>query len=286
MNLKITVIMVVCNEEEFVEPCLRSVIGVSDELIVCHDGPCYDQSIEIAKRFTKQVHVNEFRGAPEANVIRMLKHAKNDWILTIDCDEALSEPLIERIKGLKETDKITHYYAIWKACYVNEAAEKQGRTKKKKNADRLFLFKKSAMKWIGIPHRSAIFEGERGEILENIEHRAKHQEYTLYELLTKKLLPFARNDAKIRVVYPLEAYGIDDIESSLLRRDRLRHKYPLVVCLPLALISFARALLTAFKSENTYIFFKLLRWVVAHFAYQLFLGYYLFKAKRECRIQD
>jgi glycosyltransferase involved in cell wall biosynthesis len=278
MNLKITAIIIVCNEEEHVEPCLRSVIDVVDELIVCHDGPCCNRSVEIAKQFTEQVYINEFRGAPETNVIKMLKHAKNDWILRIDCDETLSEPLIEQIKKLEETDKITHYCAIWKACYANEATE---RSKRNKAADRFFLFKKSATKWIGIPHRAPVFEGEKSEIFENIEHWAKHQEYTLYELLTKKLWPFSKNDAKIRVVYPLEIYGIDNVATSLLKRDSLRHKYPLLVCFPLALVSFVRALFRAFKSENISIFFKALKWAVAHFAYQLFLGYHLFVVNRK-----
>jgi glycosyltransferase involved in cell wall biosynthesis len=277
MNLKITAIIIVCNEEEYVEPCLRSVIDVVDELIVCHDGPCCNRTVEIAKQFTDQVYIAEFRGACEPNVIRMLKHAKNDWILRIDCDETLSEPLIEQIKKLEETNKITHYCAIWKACYANEAI----RAKKKAPADRLFLFKKTAAKGIGIPHRALVIEGEKGDIFENIEHRAKHQEYTLYELLTKKLWPFSKNDARIRVVYPLETYGIDNVATLLLKRDRLRHKYPLLVCFPLALLSFVRALIGAFKSENISIFFKALKWSVAHFAYQLFLGYYIFKAKKE-----
>jgi len=277
MSLKITAIIVVCNEEDMVGPCLKSVIEVADELIVCHDGPCHNRTVEIAKQFTDQVYVNEFRGAPETNVIKMLKHAKNDWILRIDCDETLSEELIKRIKELNEADNITHYCAIWKACYADESII----AKKEAPADRLFLFRKSAMKWIGIPHRIPVFEGEKVEIFENIEHRAKHQEYTLCELLTKKMWPFSKNDARIRVVYPLETYGIDNVKTSLLKRDYLRHKYPLLVCFPLALLSFVRALIGAFKSENIHLFFKGLKWSVAHFAYQLFLGYQLFIANKE-----
>src|SRR3954469_11955106 len=89
------------NEEDLVEHALRSMRPVVDELIVCHDGPCRDRSVERAKPFADQLHVAEFRGAPEANCIKMLRLASHDWILRIDCDETLSGRMIAELQRIK-----------------------------------------------------------------------------------------------------------------------------------------------------------------------------------------
>jgi len=45
----------------------------ADEILVAHDGPCADRSVELARKFTPHVFVHEFRGAPETNLIRLIR---------------------------------------------------------------------------------------------------------------------------------------------------------------------------------------------------------------------
>lgn len=78
------------NEEEVIGRCLRSLEGI-DEIIV-HDTGSTDKTREIAEKLGARViagkpivpfHFSEARN-------EAMRHAKNDWILTIDCDEVLA----------------------------------------------------------------------------------------------------------------------------------------------------------------------------------------------------
>jgi glycosyltransferase involved in cell wall biosynthesis len=51
--LAITAVVAVHNEEAFVRPCLASLAALADEILVAHDGPCRDRSVEIAREFTR-----------------------------------------------------------------------------------------------------------------------------------------------------------------------------------------------------------------------------------------
>ena len=82
--MKITAILVAHNEDDQIERALLSLRKVADELLVGHDGPCSDRSIELAKGIADEVFEFEFRGAPEANCIKLLRKATHDWVLKID----------------------------------------------------------------------------------------------------------------------------------------------------------------------------------------------------------
>lgn len=101
MKVKISACLVVRNEEKRIKKCLESIKDLVDEIVVIHDGPCRDQTIEICKEFGARVYVGEYTGNPEFHRIELLKKAKNDWILQLDADEALSEELRDEISKLR-----------------------------------------------------------------------------------------------------------------------------------------------------------------------------------------
>ncbi len=86
----ISLCMIVKNEEQFLEQCLRSVQGLVDEIIIVDTGSI-DRTKEIAARFTQKVY--EFIWCDDFAVARniSLQHASGDWILVLDADEALAE---------------------------------------------------------------------------------------------------------------------------------------------------------------------------------------------------
>jgi (heptosyl)LPS beta-1,4-glucosyltransferase len=117
---KLSVIIITFNEERNIKRCLTSVIDIADEIIVV-DSFSKDATEDICKSFTKLKFVQkEWQGYSEtknhANSI-----AENDYIFSIDADEALSEELKESIKKQKEEglsyvyqmNRMTNYCGRW-----------------------------------------------------------------------------------------------------------------------------------------------------------------------------
>lgn len=87
---KISVVMIVKNEEAVLARCLDSV-KEADEIIICDTGST-DKTIEIAKKYTDKVYT-DFTWCDDFAAAR--NHAKSkatgDWILSIDADEFLHD---------------------------------------------------------------------------------------------------------------------------------------------------------------------------------------------------
>jgi tetratricopeptide (TPR) repeat protein len=85
---KLSLCMIVKNEEKFLEGCLRSVQGIVDEIVLVDTGST-DRTLEIANRFSaKQFSfswIDDFSAARNES----LSHATGEWILYLDADERL-----------------------------------------------------------------------------------------------------------------------------------------------------------------------------------------------------
>ncbi len=88
MTLPISLIVITLNEEKNIERCLRSAPFVSDILVL--DSGSQDRTLEIAKRLGARTLQEPWRGYARQK-IRATALARNDWVLSLDADEALSE---------------------------------------------------------------------------------------------------------------------------------------------------------------------------------------------------
>jgi hypothetical protein len=149
--------------------------------------------------------------------------------------------------------------------------------------DRVVLFRKSCTRWIGIPHNPQRISGGTRELDECVYHYAPYQQYGLYELITKKMIPFARVDAALRVKHAIDVIGYDGktIDEALRPVDRWRNEHPLLVGPPLAALSCARALRDAFRAGTATEMAYNMRWPLAHAAYQLLLAWQIHRLRRE-----
>jgi tetratricopeptide (TPR) repeat protein len=86
---RLSVCMIVKNEERFLGQCLASVRDIADELIIIDTGST-DRTVEIAREHGAQVGhfewCNDFAAARNASIAP----ATGDWILFLDADEELS----------------------------------------------------------------------------------------------------------------------------------------------------------------------------------------------------
>ncbi len=88
---KISLCMIVKNEERRLSGCLESVRGMVDEMVVVDTGSS-DKTIEIAKSLGAKVFSLEWPGDFSKARNESLRHATGDWILFLDADERL-DPL-------------------------------------------------------------------------------------------------------------------------------------------------------------------------------------------------
>ncbi|MEE9515866.1 MAG: glycosyltransferase family 2 protein [Candidatus Adiutricales bacterium] len=85
---RLSVCMIVRDEEAVLERCLRSVKAVADEIIMVDTGS-KDRSIEIARGYGAKVYEHPWRDNFSLHRNQSLKYAASDWILVIDADEEL-----------------------------------------------------------------------------------------------------------------------------------------------------------------------------------------------------
>jgi Glycosyltransferases involved in cell wall biogenesis len=117
--LKLSTIIITLNEERNIRRCLESVKAVSDEIIVM-DSLSTDGTESICKEFGVRFVSQKWLGYSEQkNAANLL--AKNDWILSIDADEQLSQELMHSISELDNVpdnsvfsfNRLTNYCGSW-----------------------------------------------------------------------------------------------------------------------------------------------------------------------------
>lgn len=97
---KISACIISFNEQEKIEDCLRSLEQVVDEIIIV-DSLSTDRTIEIAHRYTDKIFEQKFLGHIEQKNLAISK-ANHDWILSLDCDERLTDELKQSILAIKD----------------------------------------------------------------------------------------------------------------------------------------------------------------------------------------
>lgn len=117
--MKISAVVITFNEERNIERCLKSLMGVADEVIVV-DSFSVDNTAEICGKFGVNFVQHPFADfAAQKNFGNSL--TENKFILSLDADEALSEPLRESILHWKsnsstevlQINRLTNYCGKW-----------------------------------------------------------------------------------------------------------------------------------------------------------------------------
>jgi len=101
-KIPLTVVILAKNEEAVIGACCESVFGWVDEILVVDDTSS-DHTVDIVKRYTSRVYtqamLNEGRHRNWGYAL-----AQNDWVLSLDADERVSEGLRDEMcSGLFKT---------------------------------------------------------------------------------------------------------------------------------------------------------------------------------------
>ncbi len=187
-NLSLVVISF--NEEKNIERCISSCNGVVDEVII-FDSYSSDKTIDICYKLGAKVIQHKFDGyITQKN--RAVQSAKNDWILSLDADESLSEKLKEDILNIKDNLKEGYAYQFNRRNYYCGKSIKHSGWYPD---SRIRLFNRKEAKWDGsTPHELVHIESHvKKEVLTSDilhqaydsidEHKKKSKQYALMAAL-------------------------------------------------------------------------------------------------------
>jgi glycosyltransferase involved in cell wall biosynthesis len=94
MSNFISIFIITYNEERIIRKCLEKLLW-ADEIIIVDSGST-DKTVEICKEFGAKIVYNKFENFGKQKQFA-LSLTKNDWVLSLDADEILSNFLINEI---------------------------------------------------------------------------------------------------------------------------------------------------------------------------------------------
>jgi glycosyltransferase involved in cell wall biosynthesis len=163
--MKISATIIAVNEELNIARAIES-LRCCDEVVVVDSGST-DRTIEIARNLGARVIESPWHGyAKQKNVAAV--NAENDWILSLDADEALSEALEAEIWQLKKNGPEFDSYTMPRmAQYLGRWILHSGWYPDRK----IRLYNRSKAIWVGeFVHESVQVEGTVGHLDSNLLH--------------------------------------------------------------------------------------------------------------------
>lgn len=98
MSVRLSIFIICKNEAHIIGQTLAQAAKIADEIIVVDSGSS-DETLEIAKKYTDEVHHQDWLGyGAQKNFALDLCHG--EWCLNIDADEVLTDELIREIRDV------------------------------------------------------------------------------------------------------------------------------------------------------------------------------------------
>jgi glycosyltransferase involved in cell wall biosynthesis len=163
--MKISATIITFNEERNIARVIES-LRCCDEILVLDSGS-NDRTVEIATKLGARVVEASWHGfAAQKNIAAEL--AANDWILSLDADESLSEALEAEIWQIKKSGpKFDGYTVPRLAQYLGRWILHSGWHPDKK----VRLFDRRKARWVGdFVHESVTVDGAVGALKSNLLH--------------------------------------------------------------------------------------------------------------------
>lgn len=163
--MKISAAIITFNEERNISRAIES-LRCCDEIVVVDSGS-NDRTVELALKLGARVIDSNWRGyAGQKNYASA--QCENDWILSLDADEALSEALEAEIWRIKKNGPRFDAYTMPRlAQYLGRWILHSGWYPDRK----IRLFDRRKAQWVGnFVHESVVVKGSVGHLSSNILH--------------------------------------------------------------------------------------------------------------------
>ena len=185
----LSVIIITKDEQDRIKACLESV-GWADEIVVLDNGST-DETLEIVKKYTDKVIT--FKDQDFATLRNKgMEQARGEWVLYVDSDERVLDPLRKEIEALI-TFSDCSAYAISRRNIIFGKEVKYGPF----SPDWVIrLLKKEDFEtWIGRVHEYPKFRGKLGYTKNSLLHLT-HRDV---DQIVLKSLEWSKIDAKLRL---------------------------------------------------------------------------------------
>jgi glycosyltransferase involved in cell wall biosynthesis len=116
--MTLSLAMIVKNEEEIIERCLKSSGNLFDEIIIVDTGST-DKTKEICSKYTNKIYdfkwVNDFSKARNFSFDK----ATSDYVMWLDADDVIDEKSLEKLKKLKNNLTSDSYMLKYNISFDN-----------------------------------------------------------------------------------------------------------------------------------------------------------------------
>lgn len=208
MSQKISIFIITYNEEKIIEQCLKKLIW-ADEIIVV-DSKSSDNTVAICEKYGAKVFLKDFENYGKQKQFALNK-TKNNWVLSLDADEVLSDELINEIQSLDLTKNNFQGYLIPRTHIFLNKIFRYGSENKKPI---LRFFDKTKGSFIeNKVHETIVVKGKLGKLNSEMLHFTVFdfgnavQKQTKYSLLGGEFL-FEKNKKvsifKVIIKFPFE----------------------------------------------------------------------------------
>jgi glycosyltransferase involved in cell wall biosynthesis len=191
MSENITVIIHTYNEAEKIAACIESALLLTSNIVVI-DMESQDNTVEIARKYNAEVYSFPFVYYVEPARGFGIHQAKTDWVMVVDADERITQPLAQEILNKIKKNHSSHYFILRKNIFGQKQWLKHGGWWP--DSQIRLINKKFFQSWPKNIHSSPLIKGQS-------------------EVLTEPLLHYFHGDIKKMVD---KTVIFEDIESELL----------------------------------------------------------------------
>jgi len=186
--MRISTVIITLNEEANIFESVKSAFRVSDEVLVI-DAESSDKTVELATKAGAKVIVRSWKGYGDTKNFGHTQ-CKNNWILSLDGDEVLSDEFIHNISALNPKDNVVYEIDI-QTYYFGKALRHSGFYPLWKKR----LFNKNNFNW----NTAAVHEALESSVeysMKKIEGKVYHYSFKSREQYVEKLDSYARLGAQ------------------------------------------------------------------------------------------
>ncbi len=163
--MKVSVIVLTQNNQDFIGKCLESVTGWAKEIVVI-DAGSIDKTLSIAKKYNCRIFNQPWLGFSRQRTLAA-KKAANDWIFYLDADERMTPELQKDIDQLPDSPPQAGFQVKRKNFILGKWLKRGGWYP---DWQTRLINKTKLNKWVGRIHEYPQLDGPTGRLFRPLIH--------------------------------------------------------------------------------------------------------------------
>ena len=218
----ISLCMIVKNEQDVIERCLRSVNGIFNEIIIVDTGSS-DNTKKIVSKYTNKIYDYEWNNNFSEARNYSFSKATCDYIMWLDADDVLLKEDAEKLKQL--ISKLDGKVDVYKLKY-NYCLDEKSRPILVQTRERIFK-RENNYKWVSPIHEVIIPWGNVREEDIYITHKKEkiHDPQRNLKIFEQMLRDGKQFDERLEYCYAKELYFLNKIEQAITEYEKFISKY-------------------------------------------------------------